>query len=106
MTWLDWAIVALYMAGSVAIGVFYRRHASKNIEEYFIKGRNLSWWLVGVSAVATYTDAGLAPAVTMWVYQRWFTRERRVVDTLRGLDATCSGALVKVLAAPEDDHDS
>ena len=69
MNVLDWSVVALYAVVSVAIGLYYRRTASKNIEEYFIKGRNLSWWLVAVSAVATYTDAGLAPAVTMWVYQ-------------------------------------
>lgn len=69
MNALDWSVVALYAVVSLAIGVYYRRIASRNIEEYFIKGRNLSWWLVAVSAVATYTDAGLAPAVTMWVYQ-------------------------------------
>ncbi|RME00187.1 MAG: hypothetical protein D6814_04025 [Calditrichaeota bacterium] len=69
MTNLDWSLVALYTLIAVAIGVYYRKYAGKNIEEYFIKGRKLSWWLMGVSAVATYTDAGLAPAVTMWVYQ-------------------------------------
>lgn len=69
MTNFDWSLVGLYTLIAVTIGVYYRKFAGKNIEEYFIKGRKLSWWLMGVSAVATYTDAGLAPAVTMWVYQ-------------------------------------
>lgn len=69
MTILDWSLVALYTLVAVFIGLYYRKFAGKNIEEYFIKGRKLSWWLMGVSAVATYTDAGLAPAVTMWVFQ-------------------------------------
>ncbi len=69
MTILDWGFVGLYLVGALAIGIFFSRQAGKNIEEYFIKGRDLSWWLVGISAVATYTDAGLAPAVTMWVYE-------------------------------------
>jgi SSS family solute:Na+ symporter len=52
MTWTDWAVVGLYVLGSLAIGLYFRRRAGKSIEEYFIKGRNLSWWLVGVSAAA------------------------------------------------------
>lgn len=69
MTTVDWSLVGLYVGIMALIGIYYRDYAGKNIEEYFIKGRKLSWWLVGISAVATYTDAGLAPAVTMWVYQ-------------------------------------
>ncbi len=69
MNFLDWSLVALYTLIAVFIGLYYRKFAGQNIEEYFIKGRKLSWWLMGVSAVATYTDAGLAPAVTMWVFQ-------------------------------------
>lgn len=69
MTISDWAFVGLYIIGALVIGVYFSRQAGKNIEEYFIKGRDLSWWLIGISAVATYTDAGLAPAVTMWVYE-------------------------------------
>lgn len=34
-----------------------------------MSGRNLPWWIIALSAVATYTDAGLAPAVTMLTFQ-------------------------------------
>lgn len=37
--------------------------------DYFVSGRNLPWWIIALSAVATYSDAGLAPAVTMLTYQ-------------------------------------
>lgn len=37
--------------------------------DYFVSGRDLPWWIIALSAVATYTDAGLAPAVTMLTYQ-------------------------------------
>ncbi|MGH9767640.1 MAG: sodium:solute symporter family transporter, partial [Blastocatellia bacterium] len=40
-----------------------------SMADYFISGRDLPWWIIALSAVATYTDAGLAPAVTMLVYQ-------------------------------------
>ncbi len=45
------------------------RRASRSMADYFVSGRNLPWWIIALSAVATYTDAGLAPAVTMLTYQ-------------------------------------
>src|SRR4029078_1094931 len=53
----------------LAVGLFFTRRASRSVADYFVSGRNLSWWLIALSAVATYTDAGLAPAVTMLTYQ-------------------------------------
>jgi len=32
----------------------------------------MPWWIIGLSAVATYSDAGLAPAVTMLTFQGGF----------------------------------
>jgi len=61
VTWTDWVVVGSYVLGSLAIGLF-RRRARKNIEEYFIKARNPSWWLLGVWAVAAYTQAGFVAA--------------------------------------------
>lgn len=45
------------------------RRASRSLADYFVSGRDLPWWVIALSAVATYTDAGLAPAVTMLTYQ-------------------------------------
>lgn len=66
---IDWCVVALYFAGMLGIGLYFTRRASRSVADYFVSGRNLSWWLIALSAVATYTDAGLAPAVTMLTYQ-------------------------------------
>ena len=69
MTTLDWAVVAVYFAGMLSVGLYFARRAGKSVADYFISGRNLPWWIIALSAVATYTDAGLAPAVTMLTYQ-------------------------------------
>ncbi len=66
---IDWTIVGLYFFFMVAVGLYFMRRASRSIEDYFISGRDLPWWVIALSAVATYTDAGLAPAVTMLTYQ-------------------------------------
>jgi solute:Na+ symporter, SSS family len=50
---IDWAIVALFLAGSLAVGVWASRRASRDAESYFLSGRRMPWWLLGFSMVAT-----------------------------------------------------
>jgi Na+/proline symporter len=53
----------------LGVGLYFARRAGRSVADYFISGRNLPWWIIALSAVATYTDAGLAPAVTMLTFQ-------------------------------------
>ena len=66
---IDWAVVVLYFLLMLAVGLYFTRRASRSVADYFVSGRDLPWWVIALSAVATYTDAGLAPAVTMLTYQ-------------------------------------
>jgi SSS family solute:Na+ symporter len=49
---LDWIVVAVYGAVVLAIG-FVANRRQKSSEDYFLAGRRLPWWVVGVSLVAT-----------------------------------------------------
>lgn len=69
MRTLDWVVVGLYFIFMLVVGLYFMRRASRSMEDYFVSGRDLPWWVVALSAVGTYTDAGLAPAVTMLTYQ-------------------------------------
>ncbi len=69
MRTLDWVVVGLYFLFMLVVGLYFMRRASRSIADYFVSGRDLPWWVIALSAVATYTDAGLAPAVTMLTYQ-------------------------------------
>jgi SSS family solute:Na+ symporter len=53
----DWLIILLYFAVSAAIGLAYVRKASQSLDEYFVSGRALPWWLAGTSMVATTFSA-------------------------------------------------
>jgi solute:Na+ symporter, SSS family len=53
LTWVDWAVIIGYLLVNLAIGIYYRRRASGNTEEFFLSGRDVSWWLAGTSMVAT-----------------------------------------------------
>lgn len=61
---IDWLLIAVYFAGSIAIGAYYSRRAGKNTTEFFLSGRNLPWWLAGTSMVATTFAADTPLAVT------------------------------------------
>src|SRR5712691_2846796 len=53
----DWVIIVLYFLVSAAIGLAYTRNASQSLDEYFVSGRALPWWLAGTSMVATTFSA-------------------------------------------------
>lgn len=61
---LDWLIVGLYFVLSAGVGIYYTRRAGANIQEFFLSGRNLPWWLAGTSMVATTFAADTPLAVT------------------------------------------
>ncbi len=64
LTLLDWLAIAAYFAANVGIGLYYRRRAQGSTEDYFVSGRNVSWWLAGTSMVATTFAADTPLAVT------------------------------------------
>src|SRR5260370_37966767 len=49
----DWIVIVGYLLVNLLIGIYYRRRASGNTEEFFVSGRSVSWWLAGTSMVAT-----------------------------------------------------
>ena len=65
----DWVVVGLYFLFMLVVGLYFARQAWRSVADYFVSGRDMPWWIIALSAVATYTDAGLAPAVTMLTYQ-------------------------------------
>jgi len=50
---IDWAIVLAFLAISLAVGIALTRRAGSSAKEYFLSGRNMPWWLLGASMVAT-----------------------------------------------------
>ena len=50
---LDWLIIGAFFVVSLGIGVWASKSAGKNSKEFFLGGRNMPWWLLGVSMVAT-----------------------------------------------------
>ena len=52
-TTLDWLIIFLFFAISLGIGIYVSKSSGKSANEYFLSGRSMPWWLLGLSMVAT-----------------------------------------------------
>jgi len=60
----DWIVISLYGVVTLLLGLWFTKRAGASLEEYFVAGRTLPWWLAGTSIAATWfaTDAPLAAA--------------------------------------------
>lgn len=61
---IDWAIIVAFFVISLLIGVFASKSAGQSAKEFFLSGRNMPWWLLGVSMVATTFSADTPNLVT------------------------------------------
>ena len=68
-TALDWLSVIVYVVVTIGITLYVRKRASSNTTEFFLSGRNMKWWVVGTSMVATTFAADTPLAVTELVAQ-------------------------------------
>ena len=50
---LDWTIIATFFSITLFIGVYVSKKAGTSSNEFFLSGRNMPWWLLGISMVAT-----------------------------------------------------
>ncbi len=50
---IDWLIICAYFVITLAVGIWASKQAGKDTKSFFLAGRNMPWWLLGVSMVAT-----------------------------------------------------
>ncbi len=61
---IDWAIVASYFALSTGIGLYFTKRGGESLDQYFLSGRQVPWWLAGAAMVATTFAADTPLVVT------------------------------------------
>jgi Na+/proline symporter len=67
-TLLDWSAIVGYLAITLILGLWFRGRSGKSVDDYFVSGRNVNWWLAGTSMVATTFAADTPLVVTGLVY--------------------------------------
>lgn len=73
---LDIAVIALSLALTLALGLWLRKRATASMDDYFLSGRNLPWWLAGTSMVATTFSSDTPLYITglirtHGIYENW-----------------------------------
>ena len=61
---IDWLIISSFFILSLIIGVVVSKKSGKDITEFFLSGRKMPWWLLGISMVATTFSADTPNLVT------------------------------------------
>ncbi len=68
MTFIDFAIVFVYIVGLVIVGLYFQRKASNGIDSYFLGNRNLPWWVLGASGMASNLDISGTMIIVALIY--------------------------------------
>lgn len=53
LTVLDYTLIFVFFAAVLGIGIYVSKKSGKSSSEYFLSGRTMPWWLLGLSMVAT-----------------------------------------------------
>ncbi len=69
LQFIDWVSIFAFFTISLVVGISVAKRAGSNATEFFVSGRNMPWWLLGVSMVATTFSADTPNLVTDIVRQ-------------------------------------
>ena len=61
---IDWLIISAFFILSLVIGIIVSKKSGKDVTEFFLSGRKMPWWLLGISMVATTFSADTPNLVT------------------------------------------
>ncbi len=58
MHWIDLGIITLYLIFVAFIGFWVQKRATQHLDGYYLAGRNVPWWMLGLSGCSSYIDIG------------------------------------------------
>ncbi|MCR5751087.1 MAG: Na+:solute symporter [Kiritimatiellae bacterium] len=67
MNWLDFLAIGLFFAALFGIAAACSRRAGKDAKDFFLSGRSMPWWLIGVSMCAASTSTNSANMFTEFI---------------------------------------
>jgi solute:Na+ symporter, SSS family len=94
LTWHDWVVGSIAVVGSILFGWYMSRKvdAGKDSSHFFLAGRNLPWWIVGLSLYATNIGAEHLVGLTGDAYRYGLS-----AGTVELTTAMCLGIAASVL---------
>ena len=68
MAAVDYAIIVFYFAVVIGLGFWYQKRASKNLEAYFLGGKSLPWYMLGLSNASGQFDISGTMMMVAWLF--------------------------------------
>ena len=68
LTPVDYALIAVYFVVLMGIGIYLQRKASNSIEDYFIGGRKIPGWLLGIAGFTQFVDITGTAVIISFLY--------------------------------------
>ena len=65
---VDYGIIGLYILGILSLGIFLTRRASSSLQEYYLAGRKMPWYLLGTSGMAAWFDLAGTMVIVSFLY--------------------------------------
>jgi Na+/proline symporter len=65
---LDIGIILAYLVIVIGIGCYLKRRASTSLNNYFLGGRNMPWWLLGISGMGAWVDMTGTMIITSFLF--------------------------------------
>lgn len=65
---LDYFVIVGFLVAIVSVGMIMSRKASKNLESYFLGGRNLPWYMLGITGMSGWFDLTGTMIITSFLY--------------------------------------
>lgn len=64
----DYVIIGIYFSILVGLGFYLQKKASASIEDYFLGGRSIPWWALGISGMANFLDIAGTMLIVSFLY--------------------------------------
>ena len=65
---LDLAIIVAYFAAVILIGLWVSRRGAKDLDSYFLGGKSLPWYLLGISDASGMFDISGTMLMVYWLF--------------------------------------
>ncbi|MBN1542841.1 hypothetical protein JW992_11900, partial [candidate division KSB1 bacterium] len=68
LAWQDISIIGVYLVLIVVIGFWVQKRATSTLDNYYLAGRNMPWWMLGFAGCSSYIDIGGTMAMVGALY--------------------------------------
>ncbi len=65
---LDYTFMAIYVLVLIGMGLYFKRLASRSLDNYIVGGRSIPWWAMGVSGMANFLDLTGTAIITSFLF--------------------------------------